>query len=79
MYSVYSFPNTVLVFFGGIVGDRIGLRLSAFIFGTFVFLGTLLTALGPTILSMRPAWMLMMAGRVCLGSVPLLCLVFLVS
>lgn len=67
MYSVYSLPNTVLVFFGGMVGDRIGLRLSSMIFVSFVCLGTVFVALGPTILKLRQAWMMMVAGRVLLG------------
>jgi MFS family permease len=68
MYSVYSIPNTVLVFFGGMIGDRIGLRISSLIFVSFVCLGTVFVALGPTILHMRQAWMMMVAGRVLLGS-----------
>jgi MFS family permease len=69
LYSVYSIPNTVLVFFGGMVGDRLGLRISSLIFVTFVFLGTTLVALGPTVLAMRNAWIMMVVGRVLLGYV----------
>eukprot|EP00301_Raphidiophrys_heterophryoidea_P014563 c22984_g1_i1.p1 GENE.c22984_g1_i1~~c22984_g1_i1.p1 ORF type:complete len:591 (+),score=117.06 c22984_g1_i1:50-1774(+) len=46
-YSVYSWPNTVLALFGGIIIDRItGLRFGSMIFCSFVFLGQATFALG---------------------------------
>ena len=39
LYAVYSFPNIVLVFFGGALADKIGLRLGGLIFMALVLVG----------------------------------------
>jgi len=75
LYSVYSFPNMVLCFFGGILGDKIGLRVASLIFCTFCVIGAFLTALGPQLvvgfgsLSVSPliGYIIMVAGRVVFG------------
>eukprot|EP01119_Soliformovum_irregulare_P001598 TRINITY_DN1131_c0_g1_i1.p1 TRINITY_DN1131_c0_g1~~TRINITY_DN1131_c0_g1_i1.p1 ORF type:complete len:475 (+),score=90.57 TRINITY_DN1131_c0_g1_i1:29-1426(+) len=70
LYSVYSFPNTILVFFGGIVGDKIGLRLSGLIFVTLCLIGAVLVALGSQLIGvLTPAtgYIITVAGRVVFG------------
>eukprot|EP01114_Cavostelium_apophysatum_P001925 TRINITY_DN1168_c0_g1_i1.p1 TRINITY_DN1168_c0_g1~~TRINITY_DN1168_c0_g1_i1.p1 ORF type:complete len:492 (+),score=113.30 TRINITY_DN1168_c0_g1_i1:49-1476(+) len=70
LYTVYSIPNTVLVFFGGILGDKIGLRLSGFIFVTLVVLGAVIVALAPTLHHLTGntwAFVIMCIGRVIFG------------
>ena len=47
LYSVYSLPNIVLPFFGGVLGDKLGLRLAALLLVTLVVLGTALVAIAP--------------------------------
>ena len=39
LYAVYSFPNIVLPLFGGILCDKIGVKLSLMIFASFVTIG----------------------------------------
>jgi MFS family permease len=67
LYSVYSWPNVVLAFFGGMIGDRFGLRISAFVFSLFVFLGTVVVAVGPQFVGGYKGWIVMVVGRVLLG------------
>src|SRR5438046_2051122 len=47
LYSVYSYPNTVLAIFGGLLIDKfLGLRKAMFLFTALVFLGALLFWVG---------------------------------
>jgi MFS family permease len=47
LYSIYSWPNTVLALFGGFIVDRItGVRLGALIFCGLIWLGQFVFALG---------------------------------
>ncbi|KAJ7328138.1 Major facilitator super domain-containing protein 1 [Desmophyllum pertusum] len=47
LYSLYSYPNVVLCFFGGFLLDRVfGVRLGTIIFSLFVLVGQLIFALG---------------------------------
>jgi len=39
LYSVYSFPNMVLPLIGGILCDKIGVKLALMIFATLVTIG----------------------------------------
>jgi MFS family permease len=48
LYSIYSVPNIVMVFLGGYVVDRIGTRLGGFLYAITVFIGTVITALAPS-------------------------------
>jgi len=70
LYTVYSIPNFFLVFFGGILGDKIGLRLAALVFVSLVLSGSVIIALGPT-LSARighfNAYVICAAGRTLFG------------
>lgn len=66
LYSVYSWPNVILAFFGGMLGDRFGLRISAFGFSLFVLLGTIVVAVGGIFGNFK-GWIIMVVGRVLLG------------
>lgn len=66
LYSVYSWPNVILAFFGGMLGDRFGLRISAFGFSLFVLLGTAVVAIGGMFGNFK-GWIIMVVGRVLLG------------
>ncbi|KAM7451827.1 Major facilitator superfamily domain-containing protein 1 [Porites harrisoni] len=47
LYSLYSYPNVILCFFGGFLLDRVfGVRLGTIIFSLFVLTGQLIFALG---------------------------------
>ncbi len=48
--SAYSFPNVFLgmAVFGGIIADRLGIRITGFAFVLMMFLGSLITAYGAT-------------------------------
>ena len=64
LYSVYSYPNTVLAFFGGYIIDRLtGVRLGAMIFCGLILLGQCTFAAGITI---RQYW-LAVVGRLIFG------------
>jgi MFS family permease len=49
LYSIYSVPNIVMVFIGGYVVDRIGTRLGGLLYAVTVFIGTVITALAPSL------------------------------
>lgn len=64
LYSVYSWPNTVLAIFGGIIIDKyIGLRRSLLLFTSLVFAGAFIFALGVR----SASFPLMLVGRVVYG------------
>jgi len=42
LYTTYAIPNIILPFFGGIIIDKIGVRLAGFIFGIFPILGQMI-------------------------------------
>lgn len=47
LYSIYSIPNTVLAFFGGLVIDRFtGVRLGALLFCTLILVGQIVFCIG---------------------------------
>jgi MFS family permease len=71
LYAVYSFPNMILPFFGGVAGDKLGLRLAALVFVTLVVLGTALVAIAPLKalgLSDESIFVTMAAGRTLFGA-----------
>lgn len=49
LYSVYSFPNTVLPFFGGFLVDRMGTNISMFVFLSLICAGQAIFWLGATV------------------------------
>lgn len=63
MYSIYSLPNTVLPLFGGILIDKIGVKISLIIFTTLLTLGQLIFAIGG---SAESLW-IMLLGRFVFG------------
>ncbi|XP_072033849.1 lysosomal dipeptide transporter MFSD1-like [Amphiura filiformis] len=64
LYSLYSWPNVVLCFFGGFLLDRVfGIRLGAIAFSTFVVFGQCITAAGATLNNYN----IMLAGRFVFG------------
>lgn len=63
-YSLYSWPNVILCFFGGFLIDRVfGVRLGAIIFSILVTIGQVLFALG----SLIDSFTLMCAARFVFG------------
>jgi MFS family permease len=67
LYSVYSFPNCVLPFFGGLVSDRLGVRLTGVIFMALILLGQIITSVGTTLKDADTAWYVMWLGRTVFG------------
>lgn len=64
LYSVYSWPNTVLAIFGGLLIDKyLGLRKAMLLFCSLVFLGSVLFYIGV----LTTDYALMIVGRVCFG------------
>ena len=63
MYSLYSIPNTVLPFVGGVLMDRFGIRLMLVVFYCFIMLGQVLFSTGCSLHSME----LMLIGRTVFG------------
>jgi hypothetical protein len=62
--TLRSYPNIILAFFGGFLIDRVlGIRASALIFCTLIFLGQLVFAVG---VQMREYWMCLL-GRFIFG------------
>ena len=63
MYSVYSFPNIVLPFFGGFLVDYFGVRVMLIVFNLFILSGQLLFAFGISLKSVP----VVLAGRTVFG------------
>ena len=63
LYSAYSFPNTVLPFFGGVLVDKLGCRKMILIFTTFLIAGQAIFAFATTINS----YTVMLVGRAVYG------------
>jgi hypothetical protein len=60
LYSVYSWPNTILPFFGGYISDKwLGIRASTIMFAVFVACGQALVAFGIT----AKSFVLIIIGR----------------
>jgi len=63
LYSVYSFPNIVLPFFGGVFIDRIGARSGFVLFSFLLVIGQTLFAIGGA----KQEYWLMILGRLVFG------------
>lgn len=63
LYSVYSFPNIVLPLFGGLLIDRLGIRVGVVIFSFLLIIGQFFVMLGGI---MTKYWLLIL-GRVIFG------------
>ncbi len=60
LYSVYSWPNTILPFFGGYISDRwLGIRASTILFAVLVACGQTLVSFGIT----AKSFVLIIIGR----------------
>jgi len=46
LYSVYSFPNMVLPFFGGVMLDKLGMRFGLILFTAVLTIGQFIFFLG---------------------------------
>jgi len=60
IYSFYSFPNTVLPFFGGLIIDYLGIKTAYLVFALFVILGQVVGTFGVYQLNMT----IILVGRV---------------
>ncbi len=73
LFTIYSAPNVILVFFSGQFIDKFGLRRSSLIFNGLIFLGMLLAAILPspndptTSLSANQIYLLLLISRLILG------------
>jgi MFS family permease len=68
LYSVYSWPNVILPFFGGYLSDRLGVRLMAVVFILLITVGQAVFAFGLTLSPDTAApWYVMWAGRTIFG------------
>lgn len=58
LYSVYSWPNVILPFFGGYISDKLGVRLMGVVFMFLILIGQLIVALGSSYIASNPnaAW-----------------------
>jgi MFS family permease len=63
LYSVYSMPNIILPFFGGLLVMYFGIRTMYFVFGVFLMLGQFIFALGGSYNSIY----IMLLGRIIFG------------
>jgi len=63
LYSAYSFPNTILPFFGGILVDKLGCRKMILIFSCFLIAGQAIFAFATSINS----YPIMLVGRAVYG------------
>ncbi len=63
LYSVYSMPNIILPFFGGLFVMYFGIRTMYFVFGVFLMLGQFIFALGGSYNSIN----IMLLGRIIFG------------
>eukprot|EP00871_Galdieria_phlegrea_P002119 jgi/Galph1/2908/GphlegSOOS_G1556.1 len=64
LYSVYSWPNIILVFLGGFLIDRLGSRVSSVALSLITFIGQIITALGVY----RESFYLLLVGRFLFGT-----------
>lgn len=63
LYTVYSLPNIILPFFGGILIDKMGARTAIMIFSTTILVGQAICIVGAYYLKF---WV-MIVGRVIFG------------
>ena len=60
LYAVYALPNIILVFFGGVAADKLGVRMAALIFVSLVIIGAIIVAAAPN-------FIIMLLGRFIFG------------
>lgn len=62
-YSIFSFPNIILPFFGGIFIDKLGNRIALMLFSSFIICGQFLFLMGTSLLN----YPLLVLGRLFFG------------
>jgi MFS family permease len=62
-YSIYSIPNMILPFFGGLLIDKIGVRVGVFCFSTILIFGQALFTYG----GYQQSFTIMLLGRLVFG------------
>lgn len=67
LYGVYSWPNVVMVLFGGLLSDRIGVRRASLLYSALIVAGTTLVAAAPSLFAGRSVFYGMVVGRTLLG------------
>jgi MFS family permease len=71
LYGVYSWPNIVMVLFGGLLSDRIGVRRASLLYSALIVAGTTLVAASPSLFGGhgpgRAVFYGMVVGRTLLG------------
>lgn len=67
LYAVYSWPNVILPFFGGIISDKLGVRLTCVIFMILITIGTGITSWGCSMPPSDTSWYIMWVGRTIFG------------
>ena len=67
LYSLYSWPNVILPFFGGFLGDRFGSRLLGVGCMLLLLVGQAVVSLGATLPNEGTAFAVMWTGRVIFG------------
>jgi len=63
LYSVYSFPNIILPFFGGIIIDKLGARIAIASFAAIIIIGQSIVTFGVA----QKSFALMVIGRTVFG------------
>ena len=67
LYSVYSWPNVILPFFGGALADYLGVRIMMIAFLALLLVGQAIFSLGSMMSVENGAWFVMWAGRTVFG------------
>lgn len=67
LYGVYSWPNVFMVFIGGLLADRLGLRRASLLLSGLILVGVVGVALAPSLLHGRAVFWAMVAGRTLFG------------
>eukprot|EP00808_Paulinella_micropora_P012955 g10171.t1 len=70
LFTVYSLPNVVLVFFSGLLVDRLGMGVCGVLFSLSILVGAMVCALVPGAGTSWPAsfvFLMLLAGRLLIG------------
>eukprot|EP01112_Ceratiomyxa_fruticulosa_P019904 TRINITY_DN662_c0_g1_i1.p1 TRINITY_DN662_c0_g1~~TRINITY_DN662_c0_g1_i1.p1 ORF type:complete len:454 (+),score=72.75 TRINITY_DN662_c0_g1_i1:201-1562(+) len=63
IYSIYNFINIVIVLFGGVFVDRIGLRIGSCLFCLLIAIGQIVFSIGVSLPDYNTAYLVLMIGR----------------
>lgn len=68
MFTIYSAPNVILVFFSGQIIDNFGLNQASLLFNSIILIGMLIGALTPSVDEANPEiYMMLLLSRLLLG------------